>query len=134
MKPWVVALMVLMSAGLIFSGYLSATKLVSGSCAFNEPCPYFLGYPACWYGFVFYLAMLAVTLFAWFRRIRLATALRTDAIISFVGIIFAGSFVVGELSRSAVIGVLGLSTCTYGLIFYVAIFAVALMALGKART
>ena len=134
MRTWFAVLLVLIAAGLIFSGYLSATKLVSGSCAFNEPCPYFLGYPACWYGFAFYFAMFVATLLARFRRVRLVSALRVDAVISLIGIVFAGSFVVGELSRSAVTGMLGLSTCTYGLIFYVAIFAVALMALGKART
>ncbi len=133
MKPWVVALMVLISAGLVFSGYLSIAKLISGSCAFNESCPYFLGYPACWYGFAFYLAMFVVTLLAWLRGMRLIAALKADIVISLIGIIFSGSFVVQEVAQSAVTGALGLSTCTYGLIFYIAIFVTATFALKKAR-
>ena len=38
----------LASGGTAFSGYLSAVRLLTGSCAFNESCPFFLGYPACW--------------------------------------------------------------------------------------
>ena len=44
-------------SGLVFAGYLSAIKLFNEKCAFNEACPYFLGYPACYYGFVMYLAI-----------------------------------------------------------------------------
>jgi hypothetical protein len=61
MKALIVILLALASAGLLFSGYLSAVNLFSGTCAFNETCPYFLGYPACWYGFAMYLIIFLVT-------------------------------------------------------------------------
>jgi uncharacterized membrane protein len=49
-------------AGTAFSGYLSLTKLLTGTCALNEACPYFLGYPACIYGFGMFSTMLVITI------------------------------------------------------------------------
>jgi len=131
MRTRPVALFVLASAGLLFSGYLSAVKLLSGSCAFNEPCPYFLGYPACWYGFAMYLVMFLVTAAALAWKEKVKRAVVADAVVSFIGILFAGNFVVQEIARSAFTGTLGFSTCVYGLVFYVAIFIVSFTALRK---
>lgn len=131
MKHFIVTLLVLTLAGLIFSGYLSGVKLFSGACALGESCPYFLGYPACFYGFAMYLVMFIVTLLTFFRQTAPRTAFKTDGVVSFLGMIFAGSFVVQEVAAAQVTGTLGLSTCAYGLIFYIAIFITALVALGK---
>ena len=131
MKSKIIVLFVLSSAGLLFSGYLSAIKLLSGNCAFNESCPYFLGYPACWYGFAMYAVMFVATAAALARREKAKKAVATDIIVSFVGILFAGSFVIQEIMQSATAGVLGFSTCVYGLIFYAAIFIVSLAAVRK---
>jgi len=131
MRSFLIALFILASAGLIFSGYLSATKLFTGTCAFNESCPYFLGYPACWYGFAMYLFMFIATLLGLVRKLPVATVLKTDGAVSLIGIIFTGSFVVQEILQSRLTGALGLSTCAYGLIFYVAIFAVSIIGLRK---
>lgn len=133
MKKRVLTLFILASAGLLFSGYLSAMKLFSGTCAFNESCPYFLGYPACWYGFIMYLVMFIVSAVALARGMASEKAIATDAGVSFVGIIFSGGFVVQEIFQSRVTGALGLSTCAYGLIFYIAIFVVSFTALRNAR-
>lgn len=108
----------------MFSGYLSAVKLFSGSCAFNEPCPYFLGYPACWYGFALYLIIFIATLLALTDIIEIVSAL---------GIIFSGSFAVREIAAGQITGVLGFSTYVYGFIFFAAIFIVSLFAAGKGR-
>ncbi len=128
-----VILFVFVSAGLLFSGYLSAVKLFSGTCAFNESCPYFLGYPACWYGFSMYLFMFIATGIGLTRKLPLSALCKADATVSLLGIIFAGSFVIQEIAAAQVTGTLGLSTCVYGLIFYIAIFATALVGLGKSR-
>ena len=128
-----VALFVLILAGLLFSGYLSAVKLFSGTCAFGESCPYFLGYPACWYGFSMYLFMFIVTGIGLTRKLPLVALCKADAAVSLLGIIFAGSFVIQEIAAAQVTGTLGLSTCVYGLIFYIAIFATALVGLRKSR-
>lgn len=118
-------------AGLLFSGYLSAVKLFTDTCAFSESCPYFLGYPACWYGFAMYLIMFITVSLALLNKLSVITATRITLMISFLGILFAGSFFVQELLRSQVTGSLGLSTCTYGLIFYIIIFTLSLFTLKK---
>ena len=123
----------LVTVGLLFSGYLSGVKLISGSCALNEPCPYFLGYPACWYGFVMYLAMFVVTVVALINEKRAVLALKTNIAVSFLGILFAGNFVLQEIGQSTVTGTLGLSTCAYGFIFYLAIFIASLIFIRKSR-
>lgn len=132
MKALIVILFALASAGLLFSGYLSAVNLFSGTCAFNETCPYFLGYPACWYGFAMYLIMFLVTGFGLLRTSGAKNVFLTDVVVSICGIFFAGSFVVQEFLRSRITGTLGLSTCVYGLVFYVLIFIISLI--GNTRT
>ena len=126
-------LLVLTLAGVLFSGYLSAVKLLTDTCALNEPCPYFLGYPSCWYGFAMYLVMFAATAFALFGKTNAKAALKTDLIVSFLGILFAGRFAIQEFMQSTITGVLGLSTCVYGLIFYILIFITAIVGLKKLR-
>jgi len=133
MKILLRVIFVLTLAGLCFSGYLGAVKLLSGACAFNESCPYFLGYPACWYGFAMYLAMAIASAFAVFQKTPVLLPLRYDVAISALGIVFAGSFVWQELVAARITGVLGLSTCVYGLIFYVAIFIFSIIAIGKLK-
>src|SRR5574338_671482 len=84
----------LSAAGAAFAGYLSGVKLLSGTCAFNEPCPYFLGYPSCWYGFGLFLILLALSILGLARPKERARGILGVAI---VGTLFAGSFVVQEV-------------------------------------
>jgi len=132
MKSSIVILVFLALAGLLFSGYLSAVNLLSDTCAFNEPCPIFLGYPACFYGFAMYLVMFFVTGLGVLGRVGYRKAFLTDVAVSIFGIVFAGSFVVQELLQARITGTLGLSTCAYGLIFYVSIFIVSLIGNSRA--
>ncbi len=129
-----IALIALASAGLLFSGYLSAVKLFTDTCALNETCPYFLGYPACWYGFGMYLAMWLVIFLGFLRKARLAAAFGIVSVVSLAGILFAGKFFIDELLGGKLTGKLGLSSCTYGLIFYIAIFLIALNAWRERRS
>lgn len=115
--------------GVLFSGYLSVIKLISGECAFNETCPYFLGYPSCYFGFVLFLA-LTITAALWSAaRIAPAIALPILMAVSGLGILFAGYFTIGELpsffEQGFSVYVLGLPTCALGLIFFAVIFALA---------
>lgn len=123
----------LASAGLLFSGYLSGVKLFTDTCAFNEGCPIFLGYPACYFGFAMYFTMTALLLIARRGVVTEQAMLRVVFAISALGILFAGYFTLGELPKLATEGIgaylLGLPTCAYGLIVYLAIFSVAIAAL-----
>ncbi|MBI5457828.1 hypothetical protein HY971_03855 [Candidatus Kaiserbacteria bacterium] len=119
-------------AGLLFSGYLSAVKFFSEVCALNEQCPYFLGYPACYFGFAMYLTMTILTAQFFLGGLTRSVALNALKVVSGAGIIFAGYFTLQELPRLFAGGlsayVLGLPTCAYGLLVYIAIFCIAFAA------
>jgi len=121
-------------AGVSFSGYLSAVKLFSGNCAFGESCPIFMGQPACYYGFTVFFAMFIGTVVAYFMRVEETWPLKYNLVLSVIGILFSGSFVFQEISLWIKYGFestfFGLSTCTYGLLFYIAIFVFTMAAKG----
>lgn len=116
-------------AGTLFSGYLSGVKLFTNTCAFGEGCPLFLGYPACYFGFILFFALLVTVLLSVFTVIRYVTATKILIGISALGILFAGRYVLAEISQMWSSGftatILGLPTCAYGLIFFVLVFACA---------
>lgn len=121
---------ILATAGLAFAGYLSSYKLINNNCALGESCPYFFGFPACYYGFFMYLA---ITIFAFLLVIEKAKekkALNLILGVSLLGILFAGYFTLSELpilfEKGFSAYVLGLPTCALGLSFYIAIFCLSL--------
>ncbi len=118
------SILILSIAGLLFSGFLSAVKFFSNTCALGETCPIFLGLPACYFGFAMYLALAILSVFFVTRKsVRIRTALMA---VAGLGIFFAGYFTGKELPKLFAEGigsfVLGLPTCAWGLLFYVAIF------------
>jgi uncharacterized membrane protein len=120
--------------GVFFSGYMSGVRLFSGICAFNEPCPYFLGYPACYFGFAMFLAMFITSITASANKVRSLQPVKVIFAISLLGILFAGYYVVLELFSALARGTfvfykLGLPTCAYGLVFFIIIFSISLSAL-----
>lgn len=122
-------ILLLSIAGLLFAGYLSTYKLFTSSCALNEPCPYFLGLPACYFGFVMYLALALLSGALVFKKLKEKLALNLILFVSVLGILFAGYFTLGELpvffEKGFSAYVLGLPTCALGLIFYVLIFCLS---------
>ena len=119
--------------GLLFSGYLSAVKLFTDTCAFGESCPYFLGYPACWYGFGMYLILFVATGLALLGKVGESSGAKIALVVSGIGILFAGNFALREIINGSATGALGFSTCVYGLIFYVLIFFFSAMSLSSAE-
>jgi len=124
-------------AGVLFSGYLSAVKLFTTACALNESCPYFLGLPACYFGFVMFLTIFSAALLSASGAISIRAAALANTVVSFLGILFAGYFTIPEigymLSGSAPRYALGLPTCAYGLVFYTLVFILSLLYLKKNR-
>ncbi len=117
-----VAVFILGLCGLAFAGYLSGIKFFTDTCALGESCPYFMGYPACYYGFFMYLT---ITLFAGLHVFHLYDGKKANTAVLTVavaGILFAGYFTALELpllfSEGLRAYVLGLPTCALGLIFY----------------
>ena len=124
-------LLILSLGGLAFSGYLSAVKLFTKTCAFNESCPYFLGYPACYYGFTMYLLLTIFSALMVTDKLEIKKSLMSIGVVSFLGVIFAGYFTFKELPVMLEKGlkayILGLPTCALGLIFYTAIFLISVI-------
>ncbi len=115
-------------AGSLFSGYLSAVKLFTAGCALNETCPDFLGYPACYFGFGLFFLIFLVALFGYLKQITAWTTAKAHLAVSLVGVAFAAYFAIPEtqdlLAGNARYS-LGLSSCAYGLIFFIAVLALA---------
>jgi len=112
--------------GTLFAGYLSGVKLITKNCAFGETCPYFLGYPSCWYGFAMFLVLLVLALLGRYGKMPERKAAKGLLGVAALGTVFAGSFVVQEVAGWFAAGHVllygfGLPTCVYGLVFYVAL-------------
>lgn len=131
-----IVLCALSFAGLLFSGYLSGVKFFTTTCAFKESCPYFLGYPACYFGFAMFLTLAIFSFLNLFSKVKIQRGLLTLVLVSLMGILFAGYFTLGELPILFKDGlgayVLGLPTCALGLVFYILIFIFAGYSLVKA--
>lgn len=130
-KTYLKSAFLLALAGTLFAGYLSGVKIFTGTCAFNESCPYFLGYPTCWYGFAMFLAMTVVSGLGLSGRLVAQKAASLNAWVAVAGTLFAGWFVVGEVVQWATLPSasrygLVLPTCVYGLVFYVIILVLSL--------
>lgn len=121
-------LLVTSLAGIAFSGYQSAVKFFSQTCALNE-CPYFWGYPACYFGFGLFLTLGLLASFAVMSRPVSRTALWGVLLVSALGILFAGRFTILELpvlfARGFGAYVLGLPTCAWGLLMFMGAFTCA---------
>src|SRR5690242_5011985 len=92
---------ILGAAGTAFAGYLSVTRMTSGVCAFNELCPFFLGYPACYTGFVLFAAAFLISLVAWLAKTESLWPIATNSLLGTAGIAFAGRMTVEELGAHA---------------------------------
>jgi uncharacterized membrane protein len=92
----------------------------------------FLGVPACYFGFVMFVALLAVSIIGWARKSSAHWAADANLGVSLLGTMFAGYYAVAEITRWAREGVttygLGVSTCVYGAIFFLAILVASLLA------
>jgi len=124
-------------AGFLFSGYMSAVKLFTSTCAFNTPCPYFLGHPACFYGFGMFLVIFVSAILGLLKIISEKNMSNIVATISTLGILFSGYFTIPEIEKFIAHlntgATLNLPTCAFGLIFYVIIFIVSVWYLRKIK-
>lgn len=122
MKNKTLWLILISLGGVLFSGYLSLSKIFSGVCPLSEGCPLFLGYPACYTGFIIFFTLFLLSLFKQPKAIK---------IVSFLGILFAFySTYIDLVYPSCPSGIcrysLLLPTCVYGLVMYLSIFILSL--------
>jgi len=123
MNKYVKIIFIFSLIGFLFSGYLTFIKLFTGSCPLTEGCPIFLGYPACYYGFVLFLILLILSI----MLMKNEKSVKKIYYVSLIGILFALYSSVKELLYpSCLNGIcnysLLLPTCVYGFFMYLIIF------------
>ena len=122
-------------AGAALSGYLSGVKLFNGTCALNESCSYFLGYPTCFFGFALFAGMLVITAYAIFIKVSKRWVVPANTVISALGTLFAGYFsakiLMNYFSTATLNYALVLPTCVYGFLFFFIVLILSLVALKK---
>lgn len=130
MKNFKTYFMILSSAGVIFSGYMSGVKLFTKTCAFGETCPYIFGMPACYIGFLLFLILFIVSIMFMFGKLKVKDSSNIFLVTSLVGVIYSLYFAIPELPLLFENGfkayMLGLPTCVMGSIFFITIFVGAI--------
>jgi len=137
MKPgtYLLSATALTACGSAFSGYLSAVKALRGQCAFNDPCPLFLGRPACYFGCALFVSMFAVSAISLAIRVQSKWPAIINSIIAVIGVLFALRMTLLELVGSSMNRyAMGLPTCAYGLVFFCAIGILSIWALRARHT
>lgn len=115
--------------GVLFAGYLSYGKLISGTCPISEGCAILFGLPVCIYGLVMFAALFVLSGLMLFKKTsekgvkRLTNGL---LIVSVLGILFSLYYTIIELFFIECLGgickySLLLPSCTYGLVMYLVI-------------
>ena len=115
-----VVLLALIVFGIGFSGYLTASVLLSSTCPLNGGCTLVLGYPSCMYGLTMYTIMLIILLLAWPGKIAFSTGRKLILIVSVIGMLFAGSLLIEEY-----VGNRPFTICAVGFVMYVLILVVS---------
>jgi hypothetical protein len=122
-------------SGFVFSGYLSSVKFFTSGCAYSEPCPLFLGHPACYYGFGLFSTLFLTASLGAAGKISHQIPRYIVRCLSLVGTLFAGRFLLQEVMRFVdsgfQAGELFLPTCAYGFLFFLTIFALSFYTPGE---
>jgi hypothetical protein len=127
LKRYFVIATAIAAAGSLFSGYLSFERMTSGVCAFSEPCPFFLGQPACYTGFALFLGAFAVSFLGWLFQVESVRPAIFNCVLGALGVSFAGRLTAVEL-RAHESYRLGLPTCAWGFIFFFALLVISVWA------
>jgi len=133
LKSYLKACLFLTAGGTLFSGYLSGVKFFEKTCAFNETCPYFLGYPACYFGFALFLFLLVSTIAAYASGKYKKWAVKVNTVVSGLGILFAVYISAIDLMvffrAQGMSYTLLLPTCVYGGVFFAIVFVMSAVSL-----
>lgn len=117
--------MFLSIAGILFAGYLTINKLVLGVCSFGESCPFLMGYPVCIYGLIIFTTIFITTSSLILTK-NDAIANRAFLYASTLGVVFSGYYALQEVFNpicgNNCVYQMGLPTCVYGFIVFVAVF------------
>jgi uncharacterized membrane protein len=111
--------------GVLFSGYLTFTKLVLGVCPLRESCPFLWSYPVCLYGLIMFFTALVASIALLCVHANDRFAFEVLRIISAVGVLFSLYYVYQEIFVIKCVGgcvySLGIPTCIYGFFMFLVI-------------
>jgi len=121
-------------AGVLFAGYLTVSKMLTGICSFGESCPFLWNHPICIYGLIiFFTIMLSTIALLIAPADKLAKKLLI--VMSVVGVLFSGFYSYKEIFNPICGNYchyqLGLPTCIYGFVVFVAVFVCVMLARRK---
>ena len=128
--------MLMATVGIAFSGYLSGVQWLSGVCSPTPLRSFFLGYPACYTGFILFTAMLLAAATALVARVKSSWPVAANVAVSAVGVAFAGRLTFVELmtNHSPSAYSADLRSSAYGLAFFGAVFGVSCVARWRSTT
>jgi uncharacterized membrane protein len=109
--------------GVLFSGYLTISKLVLGVCPLKESCPFLFNYPVCLYGLIMFVTLLLATITLLYIDAKDKLAQQVLKYISILGILFSTYYIYQEIfvltCPGGCVYSLGIPTCIYGLVMYI---------------
>jgi hypothetical protein len=124
-------------AGVLFSGYMSFIKLFSKTCAFGETCPLFMGFSACYFGFLLFLTLFILSLILATKKHKDKILTNSIFFVSLLGFLFAFYYSAGEMPLLIQNGFgfykFGLPTCMLGFLFFLIIFILSIKFKKKVR-
>ncbi len=123
-------------AGVLFSGWLTYSKVISGSCPLTEGCPYLFGLPTCVYGFIMFGAILILSYLWMTNAKKYQKNVEWISRVALFGILFSGYYSFIELMYPSCLIApckysLLLPSCMYGLAMYVVVFVLVQKATKK---
>jgi hypothetical protein len=108
--------------------------MLSGVCAFEETCPFFLGYPACYTGFALFLSVLMSSGTALLVGATGRWPLVANCALSAAGCALAAKMTVAEVANPlAWHSPMGMPTCAYGFVFFAAVLLLTIFAWRSTR-
>ena len=111
-------------AGVLFAGYLTISKMITGVCSFGESCPFLWNHPVCIYGLmIFFTIMLSTITLLLHPMDKLAK--NSLFYMSILGVLFSGFYsyqeifnpICGKFCHYQLI----IPTCIYGFVVFVAV-------------
>lgn len=123
--------------GTLFALLVCGTKLLTGGWLFDEPCPYLLGVPACWFGFAMYLLLFLASAVVLVKKYRGTASIKVKVVVSLFGIVFAGYYAFQDakfwLSDPGIRHAMLLPKSFYSLVLFSVIFILSVMMLLSGR-
>jgi hypothetical protein len=117
-------ILILSLAGFLFAGYLTYSKVITGTCPLTEGCPYLFGLPTCVYGALFFGILLLASILHYLNKNE--KHIKVIQWVSIAGILFSGFYSIQEIFYPSCIiqpctYSLLIPSCIYGLVMYVLI-------------